>query len=175
MHPRVVLGSIRTQGVIWDRHLGQLWRSYLYGSGIHCVYSARARGYRARALNIDPTSPTCSSGTLGGDPLCSLNVAPVHSNTAPDCFGLHPESSQVLRLRTEGVRCHSWASHLGMLAYAQTRGKGLSSTAPAHRMCTQCLRFQTLSLFVCIHRPYLLLVVAICCYSPSLFVALCCY
>ena len=35
--PRVVLGTTRTKGVSWDRHLGQLWPSYIYGSGIHCV------------------------------------------------------------------------------------------------------------------------------------------
>ena len=58
-----------------------------------------------------------------------------------DCFGLNPESSQVLRLRIECVGCHSWASHFEMLAYAQTRGKRLSSTAPAHTMCTECVRF----------------------------------
>ena len=117
-----------------------------------------------------------------------------------DCFGLHPESSQVLRLRTECVGCHSWASHFEMLAYAQTRGKRLSSTAPAHRMCqilvtificcyvllftiliccslllSVAIHRPYLLLFVAIHHPYLLIFVFMYFYSPSLFVAICCY
>jgi hypothetical protein len=47
--------------------------------------------------------------------------------------------SQVPRLRTECVRFHLLVSHFGMLAYTQTRGEELSSTAPARRMCQMCL------------------------------------
>ena len=95
-----------------------------------------------------------------------------------DCFGLHPESSQVLRLRTECVRCQSWASHFEMLAYARRGVRG--SQVP--RLWTECAQnvsdfghYLYLLLCVAIYHPYLLLVVAICCYSPSLFIAICCY